>query len=255
MDIVALPAFDDNYIWLLIRQSQAVVIDPGDAVPVQSWLAEHDLQLQGILITHHHDDHVGGVDTLREQTGAHVRGPAREAIPEPFEKQSAGDRFELLGLDWRVLDTPGHTAGHISYVAEAAGQAPLLFCGDTLFSGGCGRIFDGTPEQMLHSLDQLAALPATTKVFAAHEYTLSNLRFAQAAEASNRAIERYKAQCQALRDQDQPTLPTTIGQELDINPFLRSRLPAVRRTVQSRSPEARGEVAVFAALREWKNNF
>ena len=255
MDLIALPAFDDNYFWLLHNGQQALVVDPGDAAPVRAALDQLGLQLASILVTHHHGDHTGGVAELRAATGAQVFGPARERIPEPFTPLADGDAVQALGIRFRVIDVPGHTAGHIAYFAEAVEGAPLLFCGDTLFSGGCGRIFEGTPAQMLASLDVLAALPADTRVCCAHEYTLSNLRFACAVEPGNRVLADYLRHCQQLREAGQPTLPSSIGTERAINPFLRSREPAVTQAVRTHAPSANDEVAVFAALREWKNTF
>jgi hydroxyacylglutathione hydrolase len=255
MDLIALPAFSDNYFWLLHNGADALVVDPGDAAPVQAALATHGLRLSDILVTHHHADHTGGVAALRAATGARVFGPARERIPEPFMPLAGGDVVQALGVGWRVIDVPGHTAGHIAYFAPDVDGAPLLFCGDTLFSGGCGRLFEGTPAQMLASLDALAALPADTRVCCAHEYTLSNLRFARAVEPGNAALADYERHCQQLRAEGQPTLPSTIGTERAINPFLRSREPAVTRSVRERAPTATDEVAVFAALRQWKNEF
>lgn len=255
MNPIPLPAFDDNYLWLLHDGRQALVVDPGDAAVVQAALQRHSLSLQAILVTHHHGDHTGGVARLHQDTGAPVYGPARETIPAPFQPLADGQQLRLLGVDWQVMDVPGHTAGHIAYFAPDVGGAPLLFCGDTLFSGGCGRIFEGTPEQMLASLDALAALPPNTRVCAAHEYTLSNLRFAAAAEPDNPALADYTRQCEQLRAQGLPTLPSTIATERAINPFLRSREPAIIQAVQTRQPDAQDEVAVFAALRAWKNEF
>lgn len=255
MDLIALPAFDDNYFWLLHDGQQALVVDPGDAAPVRAALHQRGLQLASILVTHHHGDHTGGVAELRDATGAQVFGPARERIPAPFTPLQGGDEAVALGIRWRVLDVPGHTAGHIAYFAPEVNGAPLLFCGDTLFSGGCGRIFEGTPAQMLASLDLLAELPAATRVCCAHEYTLANLRFARAVEPDNDALADHQRQCQQWRDAGQPTLPSTLGIERAINPFLRSRQPAVTAAVQARAPAATDEVAVFAALREWKNEF
>ena len=255
MELIPLPAFNDNYLWLLHDGRDALVVDPGDAAPVQSALQQRGLALRGILVTHHHGDHTGGVAALRQATGAPVYGPAREAIPAPFEPLHGGQSVPLLGIDWQVIDVPGHTAGHIAYYAADVDGAPLLFCGDTLFSAGCGRVFEGTPAQMLASLDRLAALPANTRVCCAHEYTLSNLRFAAAVEPGNAALADYTRQCQALRAQGMPTLPSTVGTERAINPFLRSREPAVVQAARARSGAADEEVAVFAALREWKNQF
>ncbi len=234
---------------------QALVVDPGDAQPVLQALQDHGLQLHSILVTHHHADHVGGVAELRAATGASVHGPAGETMPEPLQRYADGDRLELLGLHFEVLEVPGHTAGHIAWYCSDLDGAPLLFCGDTLFSGGCGRIFEGTPAQMLASLDRLAALPGTTRVCCAHEYTLSNLRFARAVEPEHAPLQAYQRQCEALRAQQQPTLPSTIAIEREINPFLRSRQPAVVRAVQARAADAGDDVRVFAQLRAWKNEF
>ncbi len=255
MTLLPLPAFDDNYIWMLHDGHQALVVDPGDEVPVLQALQAQHLQLKAILVTHHHADHVGGVDELRAATGASVYGPAGEEMPEPLQRMAGGDTLQLLGLSFSVLDVPGHTAGHIAWYSSGVDGRPLLFCGDTLFSAGCGRLFEGTPAQMLASLDQLAALPGDTRVCCAHEYTLGNLRFAQAVEPDNVALQQYTRQCEALRERQQPTLPSTVAVEREINPFLRSRHRAVVQAVQAREPTARDDVSVFAALREWKNQF
>lgn len=257
MNLLPLPAFTNNYIWLLHDGQQAIVVDPGDAAPVQQALDSLGLQLQAILVTHHHPDHVGGVDALRDATGATVYGPARERIPQPYHALGQGDAVEVLSLSFSVLDVPGHTAGHIAYFASDMDGAPLLFCGDTLFSGGCGRLFEGTPAQMLDSLDRLAALPGNTRVCCTHEYTLANLAFARTVEPDNAALEAYSAHCQALRDQNQPTLPSSVALERDINPFLRTREPAVVQAAREHTPRVSDNdaVAVLAALREWKNNF
>ena len=255
MELIALPAFQDNYFWMLHDGRQALVVDPGEAAPVLAALRQGGLTLASILVTHHHADHTGGVAELRATTGAQVYGPARERIPEPFAPLQGGDQVQALGVNFRVIDVPGHTAGHIAYFAADVNGAPLLFCGDTLFSGGCGRLFEGTPAQMLASLDALAALPGDTRVCCAHEYTLGNLRFARAVEPGNQALADYEQHCQRLRAGGQPTLPSSIGTERAINPFLRSREPAVIQSVRSHAPQATDEVAVFAALRQWKNEF
>jgi hydroxyacylglutathione hydrolase len=256
MNLTPLPAFQDNYLWLLDDGHRALVVDPGDAQPVLDALQRTGLQLEAILVTHHHPDHVGGVDRLRDATGAKVWGPANERIPEPLARLAGGDTIEVLGLRFTVIDVPGHTAGHIAYYCEQIDGKPLLFCGDTLFSGGCGRLFEGTPAQMLASLDKLAALPADTQVCCTHEYTLSNLKFARAVEPHNAELVKYSQRCEELRARNQPTLPSSIGQELRINPFLRSREPEVRQSAQAfNGTDPADDVAVFAAVREWKNTF
>lgn len=259
MKLIALPAFSDNYLWLWQQDRKAVVVDPGDASPVLQALVEQGLTLAAILVTHHHADHVGGVRELHLATGAQVFGPASEEVPAPFTPVMQSDVIELLGQSVQVLDVPGHTAGHVAYFLPNAQPKPVLFCGDTLFSGGCGRIFEGTPAQMLASLDSLATLPANTQVCCAHEYTVSNLRFALAVEPSNTELQNYMAHCQQLRAKDLPTLPAQLGTELQINPFLRARHPLVRHAVAQHAGlsalEQNDDVAVFAALREWKNDF
>ena len=256
MKLLPLPAFQDNYLWLLQDGQRALVVDPGDAEPVLAGLRQAAARLDAILVTHHHGDHTGGVQALRAATGATVYGPASEAIPLPFEPVRGGDTVTALGLTWQVIDVPGHTAGHVAYFSPNVGGTPLLFCGDTLFSGGCGRLFEGTPAQMLASLDRLAALPGATRVCCAHEYTLSNLRFARAVEPGNDNLIPYLSHCEALRSQHRPTLPSTIGQERQINPFLRTREPEVVRAAQAFNGADPGDEAeVFAAIRQWKNEF
>ena len=257
MKLIPLPAFQDNYLWLLHDGQRALVVDPGDAGPVQAHLDEHGLQLEAILVTHHHADHTGGVDALRDATGARVFGPARERIPEPLTRLSGGDHVDVLGLRFEVLDVPGHTAGHIAYYCQDVDGAPLVFCGDTLFSGGCGRLFEGTPAQMFQSLSTLAALPGTTRVCCTHEYTLGNLKFATAVEPGNSQLILYRQQCEERRSRGEPTLPSTIALENGVNPFLRTRQPAVAQAARGHDPAAdpADPVAVFAALRQWKNEF
>jgi hydroxyacylglutathione hydrolase len=256
MNLVALPAFTDNYIWMLHDGRNAIVVDPGEASPVEAALDAQGLQLAGILVTHHHDDHVGGLPALRPRLMGRVFGPAHESIPGHCIPLQAGDQAVVMGLAFDVFDVPGHTAGHIAYLHTPPGDAaPILFCGDTLFSAGCGRLFEGTPEQMHASLAQLAALPGHTRVCCAHEYTLSNLRFAQAVEPGNARIAEHTAWCRSQREQGLPTLPSRIARERDINPFLRCDVPEVVAAAQAHGAQDPSGPAVFAALREWKNNF
>ena len=255
MQIIPLPAFRDNYIWLLRSGRHAAVVDPGDAAPVLAWLQAHgDWQLSDILITHHHPDHVGGVATLKAATGARVCGPARENIPARDLALDDGADIEVLGRRFLIYALPGHTLGHIAYYQAEEGW---LFCGDTLFAAGCGRLFEGTAAQMLTSLDTLAALPDTTQVCCAHEYTLANLRFACAVEPDNAALQAYQRHCVALRAQQQPTLPSTLATEKAINPFLRTHVPAVVAAACAHAPQLAPQerTAVLAALRSWKNVF
>ncbi len=267
LNLVPWPAFEDNYIWMLHDGAQAVVVDPGDATPVINALDRLGLDLAAILVTHHHPDHVGGVNALRGRLRGEVHAPANEITPEPHRSCKEGDRLTLLGHTVDVLDVPGHTAGHVAYVWRQATRPDWLFCGDTLFSAGCGRLFEGTPAQMHGSLSKLAALDPDTLVCCTHEYTLSNLRFALRVEPDNAKLVEYAAWCQMRRAEHAPTLPSTVQRELDINPFLRIHRPSVRQSVKRWSDESQvnpnaattieacDDVSVFAALREWKNQF
>lgn len=245
----------DNYIWLLHDGQAAWVVDPGDADPVFQALAAHKLRLAGILVTHHHPDHTAGVEALRTATGAQVYGPHREKMPEPLHRVGQDDTVNVLGMAFQVIEVPGHTAGHIAYFGAQIDGGPVLFCGDTLFSGGCGRLFEGTPVQMLASLEKLAAFPGETRVCCTHEYTLSNLRFAMEVEPGNRELVEYQARCLALRASDRPTLPSTIAVERAINPFLRSSEPEIAASAQRFDASLCASQGVFAALRTWKNQF
>jgi hydroxyacylglutathione hydrolase len=256
LEVSPVRAFSDNYLWLIRTpgdRAGAVVVDPGDARPVQVALEQQDLELRAILVTHHHPDHVGGVRALAERYSAEVFGPARETLPCKFRPLEGGAIVSLagLGLEFDVMDVPGHTLGHIAYHGHGA-----LFCGDTLFSGGCGRLFEGTPAQMLDSLDRIAALPDETLVYCAHEYTLGNLRFAAAVEPGNADVLETLDAVRALRSRDAITLPTTLGHERRINPFLRCREPAVRAAAEARAGRPLAATSdVFAVVRGWKDEF
>ena len=266
--VTAVPAFDDNYLWLVHAPAdpqQVLVVDPGDATAVKAALHAQGLVLAGILVTHHHGDHVGGVQALAAGAALPVFGPGNEDIEGITHFVQGGDRVELpeLGLSFAVLAVPGHTRGHIAYAGHGA-----VFCGDTLFSGGCGRLFEGTPAQMYASLGALAALPPETQVYCAHEYTASNLRFALAVEPDNAALVTYADEVAALRAAGRATVPTTVARERAINPFLRTTVPAVRVAAAGFAVEAgltinaggttvsEGDnIGTLAALREWKNRF
>jgi len=250
-------AFSDNYIWLIDDGKHAVVVDPGDAMPVIDQLETDGLSLTAILLTHHHNDHVGGVLDLLKEYRAKVYGPAMEILPACDVSLTEGDTVTIdePALSLRVLDVPGHTAGHIAFTGSIGGK-PVLFCGDTLFVGGCGRLFEGTPTQMLDSLDKFAALPEQTEVYCAHEYTLSNLRWALTVEPQNAELQAFELECAKRRQVNQPTVPSTIATEKLCNPFMRARQSSVTQAASQRAGHLLATpVEVFATLRTWKNEF
>lgn len=256
LEISALPAFTDNYVWLLADHSSqtCAVVDPGDAGPVQSWLEEHpSWVLTDVLITHHHSDHVGGVAMLKSALDVRVHGPSAEPIPSRDRALKDGDVIQILGRPVHVIGVPGHTSGHIAYYFV---DDDALFSGDTLFSAGCGRLFEGTPGQMLRSLDRLAALPEQTQVFCAHEYTLANLRFALAVDPDNRQIAERLAEVHEMCTAGRCTLPSSISVERRLNPFLRVREATIIGAVQRHAGQQITSVEkCFAALRRWKDQF
>jgi hydroxyacylglutathione hydrolase len=249
-----LPAFTDNYIWTL-RESPAgapIVVDPGDAAPVLAMADATGVAPAALLLTHHHPDHVGGAaELLRRWPSLPVFAPVDDRIEAPCQRVRDGDTVEAGPWRFEVLAVPGHTLSHIAFHGHG-----LLFCGDTLFSLGCGRLFEGTPGQMLASLDRLAALPPPTRVCCGHEYTLANAAFAAAIEPGNAALHRRTAEARALRDRDAPTLPALLADELAANPFLRVDAPAVRAAVAARLGRMPADrVETFAELRQWKDGF
>jgi hydroxyacylglutathione hydrolase len=251
LEIVPVKAFKDNYIWTLRDGKHAAVVDPGDARPVLDYLAREKLELVAILATHHHADHVGGIRELLELGRVPVYGPRGEPIDTLTRAVGEGDTVTIpeLGLSFAVLAIPGHTRAHIAYYG-----ADCLFCGDTLFACGCGRLFEGTAEQMYASLEKLRALPDSTRVYCGHEYTLANIGFARSVEPGNAALGAREARDRKLREAGKPTLPTTLGEEKATNPFLRCLEPAVVESANKYlGARAADPVRVFAAIRDWKN--
>ncbi len=257
--ISPIPAFQDNYFWLLVRGDEAVVVDPGDAGPVEAELSKRQLKLSAILITHHHPDHIGGLDALLSKHSVPVYGPKAESktIPLLSVELVGGDTLEVLGKTFKVIEVPGHTLGHIAFFAKGTDlDSPMLLCGDTLFSAGCGRLFEGTPKQMHASLKRLAELPGATQVYCTHEYTMANLAFAHAVEPENHDLAQHIQKVKGLRARGLPSLPTSMELELRINPFLRVDQPAVRAAASRHADsELHEPVGVFASLRAWKDNF
>ncbi|MBU3578028.1 hydroxyacylglutathione hydrolase [Polynucleobacter sp. UK-Kesae-W10] len=263
LQVWPIPAFDDNYIWCIHDGHCALVVDPGDSAPVLEYLSKSGLTLKGILITHHHADHTGGILNLLQALGAHipVYGPVGDNIPGRTQIAKEGDKLDIESprISLKVYEVPGHTLSHIAYFANMQANVvePMLFCGDTLFASGCGRLFEGTPTQMSQSLGKFAALPKNTLVYCTHEYTLSNIRFALAVEPNNVNLLSWSQRAQELRAKGLPTLPTTIGQELQVNPFMRCDQAEVQASAKTISGQVDlpTPAHVLAVIRAWKDRF
>lgn len=251
MQIEAISAFEDNYIWALRRQDQVVVVDPGEAAPVMRHLEKVGARLTAIFVTHRHDDHIGGIAELVARHPAPVYGPSREAQAVVTQPLRDGARLSVLGTEFEVMDVPGHTLGHVAYYARREGW---LFCGDTLFGAGCGRVFEGTLPQMHTSLARLAALPLATHLYCAHEYTQSCLRFAKIVEPANAAIDARIEMVQQQRAANQPSVPSTLAEELATNPFLRWSAPDVITAATNFLGHApANDAETFGAIRVWRD--
>jgi hydroxyacylglutathione hydrolase len=257
-----IPAFSDNYLWAFTESENATksnivnIIDPGSFEAVLAYLEATDSKLGTILLTHHHADHTGGVEVLRQHYEPLIYAPSSARFSYATHHVEDGDTFNIGTLKLSVITVPGHTLDHCAYFLEGADSYPVLFCGDTLFSAGCGRVFEGSMEQMYESLQKLTKLPLDTRICCAHEYTLNNLRFALAVEPTNQALLNYREVCEKLRRENTPTLPTTLEIELAINPFLRCHVPEVKAAVEKHgAQELEHPVEVFSCLRSWKDNF
>ena len=253
INIEPIKAFNDNYIWLVTTNEGSIVIDPGEATKTINYLKENSLNLKGILITHHHFDHTGGIEDMLKFKNVDVYGPVNN-ISSINKKLRDGDLFSLIGIDFKIIEIPGHTLDHIAFFSENNGN-PVLFCGDTLFSSGCGRVFEGTYEQMHKSILKLKSLPSNTKIYSGHEYTQSNLKFAMEVEPLNQKLVSRYNDVQDLLNKGTPTLPTTLELELEVNPFLRCQTKEVQSSVVKQFNTSNHEDEIFKALRQWKDNF
>tara|TARA_B100001559_G_scaffold312286_1_gene309825 strand:- start:3180 stop:3947 length:768 start_codon:yes stop_codon:yes gene_type:complete len=252
-NIEAIPAFSDNYIWILIKDNSAAVVDPGDASAVESFLSKNNLNLEAILITHHHFDHTGGIIDLASKRDIKVYGPKGGHINGIEYELSENSIVTILETEFHIFETPGHTLDHIAYYSK---EIDSLFCGDTLFSGGCGRLFEGTPLQMFDSLNKFSDLPEKTKVYCTHEYTLSNLTFALEVEPDNVDLKKYFEEVNSLRNSNMMSLPSSIRLENKINPFLRTSVDQIKEKAENYANKQNLQpVEVLAAIRDWKDNF
>ena len=254
LKISPINAFSDNYIWLIQTNEGNTLVDPGDSKPIISTINKLGITIDDILITHHHYDHIGGLELLKPLIKGSVIGPKNNVIDLLDKHVGEGDLIESIGLQFSVFEVPGHTLDHIAFYSET--EKEVLFCGDTIFSGGCGRVFEGTFEQMNHSLEKLMNLPSKTEIYCAHEYTLSNLQFALMAEPDNVDLKEYELNSKNKREKNIPTIPTTLGQELQINPFLRVAETSLREAISDKLDHSNitSNAEVFGFLRSWKDS-
>ena len=246
-------AYDDNYIWLISTNEGSIIVDPGESKEIIKGINENKIDLKGILITHHHFDHTNGLQDLLNIDDFDVYGPVNN-IDSINKRVREPDKFSIIGIDFEVIDLPGHTLDHIGFYSFNNGN-PILFCGDTLFAAGCGRVFEGTYEQMFEALKKISKLPMNTKVYCGHEYTLSNIKFALEVDPNNLKIQDEYRHVQELMKSDIPSLPTTIEKELDINPFLRCDNLDIKKNIIEKFNVGDSEFEIFKAIRKWKDNF
>ena len=253
ISVEPLKAFDDNYIWLVTTNEGSIVIDPGESTKIIELIDSNVINLKAILITHHHYDHTSGLKTLLDKVDIDVYGPSNN-IQEINQRVKHLDKFSTIGLDFEVIEIPGHTLDHIAFYSFNKNN-PILFCGDTLFAGGCGRIFEGTFEQMFDSLKKISSLPEHTKIYCGHEYTLSNLRFALEADPGNKNLIIEYDRVSKLSDLNTPSIPTSLTKELKVNPFLRCNNLAIKNVIKEKFDLSGDDLETFTALRKWKDNF
>ena len=254
LKISPINAFSDNYIWLIQTNEGNTLVDPGDSKPIISTVDKLGITIDDILITHHHFDHIGGLELLKPHIRGSVIGPKNNAIPNLDKRVGEGDVINSIGLEFSILEVPGHTLDHIAFYSKTIKE--VLFCGDTIFSGGCGRVFEGTFDQMNQSLEKLINLPSKTEIYCAHEYTLSNLQFALMVEPDNINLKEYELNSKDKRENNLPTIPTTLGQELQINPFLRVAETSLREAISDKLDHSNktSNAEVFGFLRSWKDS-
>ena len=253
LSVEPIKAFEDNYIWLVTTNEGSIVVDPGESSKIIKLIDENKINLKGIFVTHHHYDHTDGLKDLSKKLNIDIYGPNNN-INEINKRVKNSDHISILGIDFEIIEVPGHTLDHIAFYSFNDGK-PILFCGDTLFAGGCGRIFEGTYQQMFESLNKLSSLPKNTKIYCGHEYTLSNLKFAIEADSSNKDLIKEYERIKRLRNIDCPSLPSTLDRELKVNPFLRYNNYSIKNKIKKKFGISGNGLDIFTALRKWKDSF
>ena len=253
LSVKPIKAYQDNYIWLVSTNEGSIVVDPGESKKILNLIDNNEIDLKGVLITHHHFDHTNGLSDLLNKSSLEVYGP-KNNVKSINNIVKNNDKFTVIGIDFEVIEIPGHTLDHIAFYSFNDGE-PILFCGDTLFSGGCGRVFEGTFDQMFIALKKISKYPSETKIFCGHEYTLSNLKFALAVDENNEDLIKEYDNIKNMVDSGNPSLPTILEKELKINPFLRCDNHHIKNKIVSKFNTSDDELEVFCALRQWKDNF